>query len=80
MKEYIRSTDLNNYYRSVLRDLSGFLSLYKVYMSVDEIHKINKRENNIDTTTKMKTLEFMNFVDKVIIYWQQKTNYKWIPK
>ena len=77
-----RTSEQNNYYQSVCRGLSEFFGKepYNIKISPEEIHTKNKIVFKHETTTNLSVSEFIDFIDKVIAYWQFKTSGEWMPK
>lgn len=81
-----RTTAQNNYYHMIcgevakfLRDAEAKYGKFKTKFTKQLIHEINKSEFDVETTTKMTVREFCDYMTQVIAFWQEKTNYFWMP-
>lgn len=81
-----RSTAQNSYYHLICSEVAKFLDEagltygeYKTKYTSALIHEINKSNFDIKTTTKLNMREFCDYMTQVIQYWQEKTNYFWMP-
>lgn len=45
----------------------------------DIIHEINAKVFGVKTTTKMTVTEFCEYMDKMFYFWQERTEFEWIP-
>jgi len=88
VKEYIqkRTVEQNAYYWLMCGEIGSFLDEagltygeYELKYNSDLIHDINKAVFGLKTTTKMNIKEFCDYITKIIEFWQEKTNYQWIP-
>lgn len=84
--ENTRGLCQNRYYFLICSEIAKFLDEagltygeYKTKFTGELIHEINKSNFGIKTTTKMKIKDFCDYTTQVIQYWQEKTNYFWIP-
>jgi hypothetical protein len=80
-KKNRRSNEQNNYYWLFNGQLADFLNdsglsygEYQIPYTQDIIHDINKKLFGIKTTTKMNIGEFCNYMNKLLFFWQDKTN------
>lgn len=81
-----RSNEQNRYYHLICSEVAKFLDEagltygeYKTKYTGELIHEINKSNFGIKTTTKLKMEAFCEFMTQVIQYWQEKTNFFWMP-
>lgn len=84
--EHNRSNAQNSFYHLICGEVAKFLDEagltygeYNTKYTGTLIHEINKSIFGLSTTTKMKVSEFCDFMTQVIQYWQEKTNYYWMP-
>lgn len=84
--EHNRSSEQNRYYHLLCSEVAKFLDEagltygeYKTKFTSELIHEINKSYFGVKTTTKMKIKDFCDYTTQVIQYWQEKTNYFWMP-
>ena len=85
-----KRTDLqNNFYWANVRDITDILRAYnikktimgfKLLLTDEDVHEINKQVFNIKTTTKLSKKEFCDFMDSLFAFWIEKTKGKWQPK
>ena len=85
-----KRTDLqNNFYWANVRDITDILRAYnikktimgfKLLLTDEDVHEINKQVFNIKTTTKLSKKEFCDFMDSLFAFWIKKTKGKWQPK
>lgn len=83
-----RSLEQNNYYWEFCTQLANFfqereiMNTHEVYgvkveipYTKDSIHKeLNKPLFGIDSTTKMSMSEFCQYMNKLILFWSEKTS------
>jgi hypothetical protein len=81
-----RSKAQNDYYFLICSEIAKFLNRNCPPYGEDEldydkelIHRINKKKQNVETTTKLSTGDFCDYMTEVIAYWQEKTAYEWMP-
>lgn len=83
-----RNSLQNSFYWLNVGDIAEFLDdagcffivdNVKLYYNKDIIHEINKKRFNVNTTTKMSVGEFCEYMEKMFIFWQEKTGYSWLP-
>ena len=88
VREYIkkRSSEQNNYYWLICEEVAEFLKEKKLTYGEDKlpydkdlIHRINKKIFLVETTTKMNIRQFCDYITQVIQFWQERTNYHWLP-
>ena len=79
-KKQKRSNEQNNYYWLFNGQLADFLNdsglsygEYKIPYTADIIHDIDKTIFGVKTTTKMDVGEFCEYMNKLLIFWQEKT-------
>ena len=79
-KKQKRSNEQNNYYWLFNGQLADFLNdsglsygEYKIPYTADIIHDIDKTIFGVKTTTKMSIGEFCEYMNKLLIFWQEKT-------
>lgn len=84
--EHKRSNAQNSYYFLICSEVAKFLDdaglsygEYNIPYTGDLLHEINKIHFGVKTTTKLNMSEFCEYMDKVILFWQEKTNYFWMP-
>lgn len=80
-KKNRRSNEQNAYYWLFNGQLADFLNdsglsygEYQIPYTQDIIHDINKKLFGIKTTTKMNISEFCDYMNKLLFFWQDKTN------
>lgn len=76
-----RSNEQNNYYWLFNGQLADFLNdsglsygEFNIPYSADIIHDINKTLFGVKTTTKLSIGDFCQYMNKLLIFWQEKTN------
>jgi hypothetical protein len=79
-----RSNAQNNYYFLICSEVAKFLDeaglqYGELDYSSDIIHAINKKKTGVKTTTKLSIGEFCDYMTKIILYWQEKTSFEWMP-
>ena len=81
-----RSTEQNNYYHLICSEIAKFLDEaglsygeYKIPYTGDLLHELNKKLFDVKTTTKLSKEEFCDYMTRVIQFWQEKTNWEWMP-
>ena len=79
-KKQKRSNEQNNYYWLFNGQLADFLNdsglsygEYNIPYTADIIHDIDKTIFGVKTTTKMDVGEFCEYMNKLLIFWQEKT-------
>nr|DAR97453.1 MAG TPA: protein NinB [Caudoviricetes sp.] len=79
-KKQKRSNEQNSYYWLFNGQLADFLNQsglsygeHKIPYTGELIHEINKKLFGIKTTTKMSTGEFCQYMNKLLLFWQEKT-------
>lgn len=80
-KKQKRSNEQNAYYWLFNGQLASFLNdsglsygEHQIPYTGELIHEINKKLFGIKTTTKMKTGDFCEYMNKLLLFWQEKTN------
>lgn len=80
-KKNRRSNEQNAYYWLFNGQLADFLNdsglsygEYQIPYTQDIIHDINKKLFGVKTTTKMNVGDFCNYMNKLLFFWQDKTN------
>lgn len=80
-KKEKRSNEQNNYYWLFNGQLADFLNdsglsygEFNIPYSADIIHDINKTLFGVKTTTKLSIGDFCQYMNKLLIFWQEKTN------
>lgn len=80
-KKNKRSNEQNAYYWLFNGQLADFLNdsglsygEYQIPYTQDIIHDINKKLFGVKTTTKMNVGEFCDYMNKLLFFWQDKTN------
>ena len=75
-----RSVEANNYYWLFNGQLASFLDEagltygeFKLPYTADIIHEINKTLFGVKTTTKMTTGEFCEYMNKLLVFWNERT-------
>ena len=75
-----RSSEQNNYYWLFNTQLANFLDEtgltygeFKLPYTADIIHEINKTLFGVKTTTKMTTGEFCEYMNKLLVFWSERT-------
>ena len=81
-----RTTAQNNYYHMICEEIAKFLrdaearyGKFNTKFTKKLIHEINKSNFDVETTTKMTVKEFCDYMTQVIAFWQEETNYYWMP-
>lgn len=81
-----RSAEQNNYYWLICGEIAEFLNdaglsygEFKIPYRGELIHDINKTIFGVKTTTKLDVKEFCNYMTRVILFWQEKTNGEFAP-
>lgn len=76
-----RTNDQNAFYWLFNGQLADFLNNsglsygeYQIPYTAEIIHDIQKKLYGIKTTTKMSVGEFCEYMNKLLIFWQEKTN------
>lgn len=79
-KKQKRSNEQNSYYWLFNGQLADFLNQsglsygeHKIPYTGELIHEINKKLFGIKTTKKMSTGEFCQYMNKLLLFWQEKT-------
>lgn len=79
-KKQKRSNEQNSYYWLFNGQLADFLNQsglcygeHQIPYTDQLIHEINKKLFGIKTTTKMSTGEFCQYMNKLLLFWQEKT-------
>lgn len=77
-----RTLEQNNYYWLFCGQLADFLDEsgltygeYKLPYTGELIHDINKKLFGVKTTTKMSIGEFCQYMNKLLIFWGEKTEH-----
>ena len=80
-KKNRRSNEQNAYYWLFNGQLADFLNdsglsygEYQIPYTQDIIHDINKKLFGVKTTTKMNVSDFCDYMNKLLFFWQDKTN------
>lgn len=75
-----RSVEANNYYWLFNTQLANFLDEtgltygeFKLPYTADIIHEMNKTLFGVKTTTKMTTGEFCEYMNKLLVFWSERT-------
>lgn len=75
-----RTADQNAYYWLFNHELAEFLDKsgltygeFKIPYTKDIIHDINKTLYGVKTTTKLSIGEFCQYMNKLLIFWQERT-------
>lgn len=81
-----RSNSQNNYYHLICAEIATFLDgaglsygEHNLPYTGDLLHEINKKIFGLKTTTKLSIGDFCNYMTKIILYWQEKTSFEWMP-
>lgn len=84
-KKQKRSNEQNAYYWLFNGQLADFLNNagcsygeWAIPYTGELIHEINKKLFGVKTTTKMKVGEFCEYMNKLMLFWQEKTNGEFI--
>lgn len=84
--EHNRSNAQNSYYHLICGEVAKFLDgagctygEYKTKYTGNLVHEINKSNFDINSTTKLNMREFCDYMTQVIQYWQENTNFYWMP-
>lgn len=79
-KKNKRSNEQNNYYWLFNGQLADFLNNaglrygeHNIPYTSDLLHSINKQLFGVRTTTKMSVGEFCEYMNKLLLFWQEKT-------
>lgn len=79
-KKQKRSNEQNSYYWLFNGQLADFLNQsglsygeHKIPYTGELIHEINKKLFDVKTTKKMSTGEFCQYMNKLLLFWQEKT-------
>lgn len=79
-KKQKRSNEQNSYYWLFNGQLADFLNQsglcygeHQIPYTGQLIHEINKKLFGVKTTTKMSTGEFCQYMNKILLFWQEKT-------
>lgn len=79
-KKQKRSNEQNSYYWLFNGQLADFLNQsglcygeHQIPYTSQLIHEINKKLFGVKTTTKMSTGEFCQYMNKLLLFWQEKT-------
>lgn len=79
-KKNKRTNEQNAYYWLFNGELSSFLNdsglsygEHQIPYTGELIHEINKKLFGVKTTTKMSISEFCEYMNKLLLFWQQKT-------
>lgn len=80
-KKQKRSNEQNAYYWLFNGELADFLNnagcsygKWAIPYTGELIHEINKKLFGVKTTTKMSVGEFCEYMNKLILFWQERTN------
>ena len=78
--EHKRSNAANNYYWLFCGQLAAFLTdsgltygEHQIPYTSELIHEINKKLFSVKTTTKLSVGEFCEYMNKLLLFWQEKT-------
>lgn len=79
-----RSNAQNRYYFLICGEVANFLndaglSYGELDYNSEIIHLINKKKTGVKTTTKLSIGDFCDYMTKIILYWQEKTAFEWMP-
>ena len=76
-----RTSEQNAYYWLINRQIADFLDKsglsygeYQIPYTKDIIHDINKKVFAVKTTTKLSIGKFCDFMNRVLMFWQEKTH------
>lgn len=79
--QHKRSTEANNYYWLFNSELAEFLNdsglsygEHQIPYTSELIHEINKKLFGVKSTAKMSVSDFCQYMNKLLLYWQEKTN------
>lgn len=80
-KKKKRTSEQNNYYWLFNGELADFLNEtgltygeHKIPYSGELLHEINKTIFGIKTTTKLSIGDFCDYMNRLLLFWQEKTN------
>lgn len=81
---HTRTKEQNNYYWLICGEIAKFLDEAGLtYGELDYtgeiIHLINKKKTGTKTTTKLSIGDFCDYMTRIILYWQEKTSFEWMP-
>ena len=81
-----RSNEQNAYYFLVCGEVAKFLDTaglsygeYNIPYTGELLHELNKKLFGVKTTTKLSKEDFCDYMTKVIQFWQERTNWEWMP-
>lgn len=83
-----RTCDQNSFYWLNCGDIAKFLTNagcfivkmgYKCKWKKDDVHDVNKERFNVDSTSKLSKKEFIEYMEGMFAFWQEKTDYEWEP-
>ena len=79
-KKNKRSSEQNNYYWLFNSELAKFLDEagltygeFELPYTSEIVHDINKKLFDVKTTTKLSVGEFCEYMNKLLLFWQQRT-------
>lgn len=82
----IRSREQNNYYHLICGEVAKFLDSaglsygeFNIPYTGELLHELNKKLFGVKTTTKLSKEEFCEYMTRVIQFWQERTNWEWMP-
>ena len=83
---HTRTKEQNNYYHLICTEIATFLDgaglsygEHKLPYTGDLLHEINKMIFGVKTTTKLSIGDFCDYMTRIILYWQEKTAFEWMP-
>ena len=84
-KKQKRSNEQNSYYWLFNGELAEFLNNsglsygeHQIPYTGELIHEINKKLFGVKTTTKMSVGEFCQYMNKLLLFWQERTKGEFI--
>lgn len=86
-KKSKRSLGQNSYYwlhngwvADCLNDAGCTYGEFELPFTPDTIHEIQKKVFGVKTTTKMTWQEFKDYIFRITVFWQERTNGEYQPK
>lgn len=70
----------NNWVADFLNDAGCYYGEHKIPYTAELIHEIQKQLFGISTTTKMTKPDFCQYINKITMFWQDKTYGEFAPK
>lgn len=81
-----RSNAQNSYYHLMCQEVAKFLDTaglsygeYNIPYTGELLHELNKKLFGVKTTTKLSKEDFCDYMTRMIQFWQEKTNWEWMP-